>query len=245
MKNTILDTTLTPQNYFDSHCHLQFPEFDENRDEVINRARAAGLSKLLIPGTDFESSVKAVELANKYPDYIEAAIGNHPYEADKSTDAQMAQYEDLIKTNPTITAIGETGLDTFRNALDIQIQINSLTKHAKLAKFYNYYLIIHSRETDEVTSAILKILQEQKIEKVIFHCFSGSQETAKTIWSRGYKTSFSCNITYPKNEALLQTFKTCPASLRLLETDSPYLAPQSQRGKRNEPANVKDLLQYL
>lgn len=242
MVQTILDTVVSKQNLFDSHCHLQMEEFDIDRDEVVTRAKQAGLQKVVMPGIDLQSSLKALEIAKKYPDFLEVGVGNHPYEADKSTDKCMAEFEKLIKENELVTAVGETGLDYFRSPIDPATQLSSLTKHAKLAKIHNLYLIIHTRETDECTPDALKVLQEQKVAKAIFHCFSGSLAMAQQVWQAGYKTSFSCNVTYPKNEALRAVMAACPPELLLIETDSPYLSPQGMRGERNEPANVTKIL---
>jgi TatD DNase family protein len=219
---------------FDSHCHIQFPDFDEDRDEVIARAKEH-LEYLVCVGCDLESSKQAIKLAEEYPDFIYATVGNHPYEADKS----MEGFEELISSNPqTVVAVGETGLDYFKNELAPEIQKESFRKHCELAKKFNLPIIIHTRETDECYADAKEILLEVGNKKVILHCFAGSLATAQDCWANGWKTSFSLNTTYPKNEELRQIMAACPPELKLIETDSPYLAPQDKRGHRNEPSFI-------
>lgn len=248
MRSTILSTTPTPTNIYDSHCHLQLPEFDNDRGNVIERAKQAGIKKIMLPAIDLSSAHAAIKLAQTMPDYFEVAVGNHPYSANQSTDDCMSAFSKLIESHPTIvTAIGETGLDYFRNDLPAKVQIESFIKHLELAKKFDLHVIIHTRETDTVTPDALKILQEQGIEgeQAIFHCFSGSLQTAEKVWAHGHKTSFTCNLTYSQNSELLNVFNACPPHLRLLETDSPYLSPQSKRGQRNEPANLAEIASLL
>lgn len=242
---SILDQSASPEFLFDSHCHLQFSEFDEDRDQVIKRAKDSGIKKILIPATNYQDALKAIEIANKYPDYIEVGVGNHPYEADQTTAEAVKKFEELITSNKCVTAIGETGLDNVNCQIPIDIQIESLTKHTLLAYNSNLPIIIHTRETDELVGVVLDLLAKQSIKKAVFHCFSGSLETAKQIWNRGYKTSFSGNLTYKSNLELLEVAKKCPPELLLLETDSPYLSPIPDRGQRNEPYKVNLIANYL
>lgn len=220
---------------FDSHCHLQFPEFDQDRDQVIARAKQKELKYIICVGCDYESSKKAIELAKQYPGYIYATVGNHPYDADKS----MNKFQELIEANSDqVVAIGETGLDYFKNQLDPKIQKQSFRKHCQLAVKYNLPIIIHTRESDDCYPDAKQILQEIGVKKAIFHCFSGSRQTAKDIWQNNWKTSFALNTTYPKNKDLYEIARSCPTQNKLVETDSPYLSPQAKRGERNEPANL-------
>jgi len=231
------DTPLPPEGLplFDSHCHVQFSQFDEDRQEVIEKAKDSGLKYLIAVGCDLESSKQAIELAKQHPGYIYATVGNHPYDADKSA----SEFEQLISENlDTVVAVGETGLDYFKNELDPEIQKKSFHHHCELAKKFDLPIIIHTRETDECYQDAKQILNEVGVTKAIFHCFSGSLKTAQDIWANNWKTSFALNTTYPKNEEICQAKKQCPAELKLVETDSPYLAPQGKRGERNEPANL-------
>lgn len=217
---------------FDSHCHLQYQDYDNDRDEVIQHAKNAGVQYIVCVGTDLEESQKALELANKYPDYIYATVGNHPYQANKATDG----FEELIKNNPTkIVAIGETGLDYFRSPIDRQTQKESFKKHCELAVKFDLPVIIHLREIEDCFEDAFTILQETNCRKAIFHSFTGNLEMAKKVWSHNYKTSFSLMLTYPKNQELRQVYHACPSHLKLHETDGPYLPPQNKRGLRNQP----------
>lgn len=238
---SILDSIVTPQNRFDSHCHLQLAEFDTDRDQVIANAKAAGLTKIVIPAIDYETAISAIAIAERDPQFFEVAVGNHPYNADQSTDQQMIQFQNLFDKHEVVTAVGETGLDYFRNKLDPQVQIESLTKHAQLAKANDSYLILHSRPLETTLDDLLKVLADQGNKKVIFHCFSGNLEQAKKIWNKGYKTGFGCNTTYTENAQLQAVMQSCPQELLLLETDSPYLPPATKRGERNEPKNLTQL----
>lgn len=217
---------------FDSHCHIQFKDFDQDRAEVIARAKEE-LEYLVCVGCNYDSSLRAIELAKEHPGFIYATVGNHPYDADKS----MEGFEELIANNPEqIVAVGETGLDYFKNELDPEIQKESLRAHAELAKKFDLPIIIHTRETDDCYPDAKQILIEAGANKVILHCFSGSLTTAQDAWALGWKTSFALNTTYPKNEDLREVMRACPPHLKLIETDSPYLSPQDKRGQRNEPS---------
>lgn len=217
---------------FDSHCHIQFPQFDEDRDEVIARAKEE-LEYLVCVGCNLESSKRAIQLSKQHPGFIYATVGNHPYDANKS----MEGFEELITENPDqVVAVGETGLDYFKNELDPEIQKESLKRHAELAVKFDLPIIIHTRETDECYPDAKEILNAAEVKKVILHCFAGSTATAKDAWAQGWKTSFALNTTYPKNEELREIMAVCPPELKLIETDSPYLAPQDKRGERNEPS---------
>ncbi len=248
---SILETTVTPQNLFDSHCHLQFPEFSTDLPEVIERAKAAGLTKIIIPATCLADAPKAIEIAQTDPTFFEVGIGNHPYNADQTSEQCLAEFTQLIEQNRNVvTCLGETGIDTFKNKLSYEIQLEALTKQVLMCKNCDLWLILHCRanpgqETDALATAILELLQKHRITKAIFHCFGGSMTIAKTIWQNGYKTGFACNITYPQNNELLEIARACPPELRLLETDAPYLSPQSKRSFRNEPANIKDLIEWI
>jgi TatD DNase family protein len=217
---------------FDSHCHLQYSDYDLDRDEVIQRAKSAGLTHIICVGTDLKESQKALEIANLYPDYVYATVGNHPYQADKSTEG----FADLIKNNPTkIVAIGETGLDYFKSPIDRETQKQSFREHCKLAVEFDLPVIIHLREIEDCFEDAFAILQETNCVKAIFHSFTGNLQMAQKVWSHNYKTSFSLMLTYPKNAELREVYQACPSHLKLHETDGPYLPPQSKRGLRNEP----------
>jgi TatD DNase family protein len=174
-----------------------------------------------------------LELAKEHPGFIYSSVGNHPYDADKS----MEEFEKMIQENPDeIVAIGETGFDYFRCKIPKTTQRNSFAKHCELALKYNLPVIIHLRPVEEAAQDAIEILNDLQFKKAIFHCFNGTMKMAEEIWEKGWKTSFSLVTTYPQNNELREIFKKCPPELKLVETDSPWLAPQSHRGKRNEPS---------
>jgi TatD DNase family protein len=227
---------------FDSHSHIHYADFDNDREEVVARAKNAGLNSIVCIGTNLEDSFKAIELAKKYPNYLYATVGNHPYNADQTSPECLDQFKKLISENPEIiVGIGETGLDYFKSAVDQQTQQESFTTHCLLANEFDLPVIIHLREFKDCFQDCLKILQETKTKKAIFHCYTGDLESAKIIWSKGYKTSFGLIVNYPKNSDLRQIYDACPTEFKLHETDAPYLPPHNKRGERNEPAYISEV----
>ncbi|NOX96712.1 MAG: YchF/TatD family DNA exonuclease [Nitrospirae bacterium] len=226
----------------DSHCHLDFGKFDGDRDGVISRAREEGIAFIINVGTSLERSKKSVELAEKH-DFIYAAVGIHPHEAGKVKEDDYRILEKLAE-NGKVVAIGETGLDYYRNPAPKDKQKENFRRQIALAKKLRLPLIVHNREADGDT---LSILKEEKAEKVkgILHCFSGSRVLAQECLELGFYISVAGQITYPNAESLREVVKDLPTDRLLVETDSPFLAPQPQRGKRNEPAFVKYVAEEL
>lgn len=232
----------TKMPLIDSHCHLQFPEFDQDRDQVVLGAKRAGLQGIVCVATKEQDSFQAIKLAQKHSGYIYATIGNHPYNADQS----IKNFETIIEENSDhIVAVGETGLDYYRSPIHPNIQKESFRNHCLLAVKYNLPIIIHLREFNDCYEDAKQILMETKVKKAIFHCFSGNIVSAKEIWSNNWKTSFALNTFYPKNKELLEIFKQCPPHLKLIETDSPYLPPFLHRGQRNSPEYLEDIVTML
>lgn len=220
---------------FDSHCHLQYPDFDHDRQEVIQRAKESGLSHIICIGTNLEDSLRAIALAQANPEFITATIGNHPYQADQSTQ----NFTQIITENRKfIAGVGETGLDYFRSPIDKLTQQKSFAEHCQLSVQFDLPIIIHLREFEDCIQDALNILQEYKVKKAVFHCYTGSLEYAQKIWQLGYKTSFGLITNYPKNTSLKAVYQACPPHLKLHETDAPYLPPASRRGERNEPSFI-------
>ena len=218
----------------DTHCHLDFPDFDPDRDDVIERSRENGIDYIVNIGSSLKSSQNSVELAQKY-EFIYATVGIHPHEADNVTEKDKEIIRDLAKL-PKVVAIGEIGLDYYRNFSLAQNQKPLFSHLAVLAKECNLPLVIHCRQAEEDTLEILKSLMPLK---AVVHCFSGSESFLKQCLDSGFLVSFTCNITYTKAQNLRDLIKIIPLEKMLLETDAPYLSPEGLRGRRNEPLNVK------
>jgi len=220
----------------DTHCHLDFPQFDADRDAVIQRAKENGVDYLINIGSSLLGSQASVELAKKY-EFIYASVGIHPHEADSSGAKEVDAIKKLAIQNK-VAAIGEIGLDYFKNFSKAENQRPLFNSLLKLAKDLNLPVVIHSREASADT---LKILKEFMPIKAVVHCFSGDENFLKECLDLGFFISFTCNITYPKAQNLRDLVKAAPIERVFLETDAPYLPPQELRGKRSEPAFVKNL----
>ena len=224
----------------DTHCHLDFPEFNPDREEVIQRSKAQGIDYVINIGSSLEGSGKSLELAKKY-DFIYATIGLHPHEADTfNKEIELTLY-DFAKEDKVV-AIGETGLDFFKNYSKQENQKPLFLSLIRLAKELNLPLVIHNREAQSET---LKILKESMPVRAVVHCFSGDENFLKDCLDLGFYISFTCNITYKKAQNLRHLVKSAPLERLMLETDAPFLSPEGLRGKRNEPVNVKILAQEI
>lgn len=224
----------------DTHCHLDFPEFDQDRDRVIQRSRDGGIDYIINIGSSLSGSQKSYELAQKY-DFIYATCGIHPHEADKTDEKTLGSLR-LIAKKDKIVAIGETGLDYYKNYSKPENQRQLFISLVKLAKEINLPLVIHSRAASE---DILKVLKSLPPLKAVIHCFSGDADFLKDCLDLGFFISFTCNLTYKKAENLRNLAKVTPLERLMLETDAPFLSPEGLRGKRNEPLYVKNLAQEI
>ncbi len=226
----------------DSHCHLDFDKFAGDRDEVISRARKERVELIVNVGTSLERSKKSIELAKKY-EFIYATIGIHPHEAGKVKEDDYGILEGLAE-NSKVVAVGETGLDYYRNLTPKDKQKECFRRQIALAKKLKLPLIVHNREADEDTFSILK---EEKAKEIggILHCFSGNWALARKCLKLGFYISVAGQITYPNAQNLREVVKELPTDRLLIETDSPFLAPQPQRGERNEPAFVRYVAEAL
>ncbi|MFH0935445.1 MAG: TatD family hydrolase [Candidatus Omnitrophota bacterium] len=224
----------------DTHAHLDFPEFDKDRDEVIKRAKLAGVDYIINIGSSLRGSERSLELARRYEN-IYAAIGIHPHEADRFDKEAEGSIRKLA-SGSKVVAIGETGLDYYKNFSRRENQLSLFASLIKIARELALPLVIHSRNADEDT---LKILKSALPLKAVVHCFSGSEDFLKACLDLGLLVSFTCNITYKKADDLKALVKLAPLERFFLETDAPYLAPQQLRGRRNEPANVKILAEEV
>ena len=224
----------------DTHAHLMLDQFEGEVDEVIKRAKAAGVEKIINVGCDLKSCKQVVEMLS-VDDCLYATLGLHPYDAADATDAVMADWEKQIKDNERIVAIGECGLDYFKAEVPKDVQEKAFRLQLELAQSLNIPIIIHNREADD---DCLKIMDDYKVGAV-FHCYGSTAEFARKLWYRGIYTSFTGIITYPKSEELQVVVDEVPMDLFMVETDCPYLAPQKYRSERNEPAYLTEVVSKI
>lgn len=226
--------------YIETHAHLDFDRFDQDRDAVIARAKDSGIDTIITVGANMAGSQKALEIAHKY-DFIYATLGIHPHDALEATDENIKKLTELGK-DKKIVAIGECGLDFFKNYTPREAQMQAFLKQIALAKTLNLPLIIHARDAGE---KCFSVLQEQGAGQAVFHCFSGNLEFAKKVWDKGFYTSFTGSITYPNSDKIHEVIQNVPEELFMIETDCPFLAPQKYRGKRNEPMYVIEVAKKI
>ena len=220
----------------DSHCHLDHEPLISNLFEVIRRSKEAGITKLLTICTTLDSFEKIKKIV-EFDKIIYGTYGIHPHEA-KNYKISSNKIINEINDNKKIIGIGETGLDFYYNHSEKKIQIESFEKHIKAAIELKIPIIIHSRKADDETYEILKKYKNDDL-KILMHCFTGSKKFAKKLFE--FNTYFSASgiITFKNSNELQDTFKIIPKDKLLIETDSPYLAPVPNRGKKNEPSFVK------
>ena len=226
----------------DTHAHLEMPQFDGDRDEVIKRTVESGISLIIDVGSDLSGSRTALELARRY-DFIYASVGIHPHEVKEITTDTYKEIRKLI-TDPKVVAVGEIGLDYYKDYSPRDIQQREFINQIRIAKEFKKPVIVHSRDAREDT---LKILKDEKVSEIggIMHCFSGDEEMAKICMDMGFYISFAGPVTYPNADKLRKVVKSIPTNRLLTETDCPYLAPQQMRGKRNEPAYVRHVAEKV
>ncbi|RMD95018.1 MAG: TatD family deoxyribonuclease [Alphaproteobacteria bacterium] len=229
-------STETPPSVTDSHCHLDFPDFEGERDAVVARARAAGVHRMVTICTRLrhEPRVRAIAEAHEGVFY---AAGTHPMSA---AEEPMATVEELVQLarHPKFVGIGETGLDYHYTAETKVAQQESLLVHIEAARRTGLPLIIHARDADEDMARILTEEHRAGAYSCVMHCFSSGAALAEAALELGFYLSMSGIAAFPKSHALREIFAAAPLERILVETDSPYLAPPPFRGKRNEPAHV-------
>lgn len=220
----------------DSHAHLEMPEFDRDRDEVIQRAKSQGIGYIITIGIQIPEAEKAIALAMVY-DFIYAAIGIHPHNAHEIDEHTYDKLKNLA-IHPKVIAFGEIGLDFFRKRSPREVQIKRFRELIQMGKKLRLPLIIHDRDAHKET---LTILEEEKGFDWggVIHCFSGDYEMAKKCLDKGFYISIPGTITFKNATTLQDLVKKLPLDSLLVETDAPFLAPLPFRGKRNEPSFVK------
>lgn len=229
----------------DSHAHIDFPQFDDDRAAMLERARAAGVTTLLAVGTG--PGPEKLDAALPYAeenDWIYTSVGIHPHEAKEAAAEHFKRLAELAQ-HPKVIAWGEIGLDYHYDFSPRDAQERVFREQLALAGAAKLPVIIHCREAWPDCIAILEKDWRGTGLGGIFHCFSGTTEEARRGLEMGFYISFAANITYPKAQNLRDSAKALPLNRLLIETDSPYLAPQAMRGKRNEPAHVAEVARTL
>jgi TatD DNase family protein len=229
--------------FVDSHAHIDGREFDADRDAVIERAEAAGVSAILNVGTGDPHSgalERAVELGEQHEN-IYTAIGTHPHDARLYDDRAEEKIRKLIQ-NERVIAWGEIGLDFHYDNSPRDVQLDVFKRQLRAARDCDLPVVIHTREAESET---IKILKSEYDGRGIFHCFSGSLDLAQRALELGFMISFSGIVTFKKADELREVAKQVPLDRLLIETDCPYLSPIPYRGKRNEPAYVVEVARCL
>lgn len=219
----------------DTHCHLQFDAFDEDRAAVLGRMRAAGVVGAVVVGCDVASSRAAITLAGQHED-VYATAGVHPNDCAGWSDATLACVRELAG-HERVVAIGETGLDYYRDRTTPAQQRQAFEAQAELALDLGLPLVVHDREAHEDVMRVLEHYAGRGL-RAVWHCFSGDATLALRATDANIVVSFAGPISYPKNAELRAAAAAVPADHYTIETDAPFLSPQPRRGKRNEPAHV-------
>jgi len=229
----------------DSHAHLEFPQFDADRAEVLERARAAGVHTLLAIGSASGPSRPdaALPFAEQH-DWIYATIGIHPHEAKLAAEAHFAALDRLAR-HPRVIAWGEIGLDYHYDHSPREVQQRVFRRQLEHSRAANLPVVIHCREAWNDCLAILGEMWRGSGLGGILHCFSGLLEQAQRGIEMGFLVSFAGNVTYPKAQVLREVARALPLDCLLIETDAPFLAPQAHRGRRNEPAFLGEVARAL
>ena len=214
--------------YFDTHAHYDDKRFSEDRDEVLGAMHAAGVSLILNAGSSMPSTRLSLKLADKYQ-FVYASAGVHPHAAKSMTDETVIELEKLLKHKKAM-AVGEIGLDFHYDFSPRDVQRKRFREQLELARAVKKPVIIHERESLQDT---LEIIRDYRDLTGVFHCFSGSWETARIILDMGWYLSFTGVITFKNARKALEVIENMPTDRLMIETDSPYLAPEPMRGKRN------------
>jgi TatD DNase family protein len=220
----------------DSHAHLHFPDLAADLDAVIARARAAGVVAMVTIGTDRETNAAAVSMADRVPGVF-ATVGIHPHDAAAATEADWEAIEALARSSPKVVAIGEMGLDFFRNLSPRDVQERVFRRQIGLARRLGRPVVVHCRDAHPET---LAILTEEGVGEIggVMHCFSADVDVAKRCLDLGLDISLAGPVTYKNARALPDVARFVPEDRLVLETDCPFLPPHPHRGQRNEPAYI-------
>lgn len=228
----------------DTHCHLDFADFEEERDELVSRAHAAGVGQMVTISTRVRKLPSLLALTERYPSVF-CSVGTHPNNAAEELDVTADDLVRLAETNEKVVAIGEAGLDYFYDTQKPEDQQTGFRRHIEAARRTQLPLVIHSRSADDDMAAILREETRKGAFPFILHCFSAGQALADAGVDLGGFISFSGILTFPKSTELRDIARTVPMDRLLVETDAPYLAPKRWRGKRNEPSYVVNTAEVL
>lgn len=218
----------------DTHAHLDFDKLYNNLDEVIERARKKGVEKIINIGITVSSSQKSIEIAKNYED-IYAVIGIHPHDAKNAPENYLKELEKMAREEEVV-ALGEMGLDYFKDFSPRDVQMKVFKEQLSLAKDLNMPVVIHDRDAHDES---IKAIKDINGLRGVFHCFSGDWKVAREVLDLGFYISFPGTITFKKAQKLREVAKKMPHDRIMVETDCPFLAPEPFRGKTNEPAYVR------
>jgi TatD DNase family protein len=224
----------------DTHCHVYWKSFDGDRAAVLERARAAGVERMIVVGTDLETSLQAFELARAEAD-MHPTAGIHPHEAATADERMLAAIAELC-ARPACVAVGETGLDYFKEYSPRERQLESFRWHLELARDLDKPVVVHCRDAHE---AVSRLLREVPGVRGVMHCYTMGPDELAPYLEAGFHISFSGIVTYPGNEANRAAARAVPIDRLLVETDCPFLPPQGHRGRRNEPAYLPAVVELL
>jgi TatD DNase family protein len=227
----------------DSHCHLDFPDFSAELDEIVERARAAGIGRVVTISTRVKKHAQVLAIADRFPDVF-CSIGTHPHYSDEEIDIDASRLIEISK-HPKVVAIGEAGLDYFRNNSPRDVQAQSFRQHIAAARETGLPLVIHSRDCDADMAQILREEGGKGVFTAVLHCFTGGRDLATAAIELGHYISFTGILTFKNSDTLREIAAALPLDRILVETDAPYLAPLPYRGKRNEPAYVVETAKVL
>ncbi|WP_237481648.1 TatD family hydrolase [Lichenibacterium dinghuense] len=230
-------------NLTDSHCHLDFPEFSPELDAVVERARAAGVTRIITISTRVARHADIAAIAERFPDVF-FTVGTHPLQAGEEPDVPVERLVELSR-HPKCVGIGEAGLDYHYDAAPRDVADRVFRTHIRAARESGLPLVIHSRDADADMAATLEDEMARGRFEAVLHCFTSSMELARTGLELGLFVSFSGVATFKNSEALRDVARTVPLDRMLVETDAPFLAPVPHRGKRNEPAFVAQTARVL
>jgi TatD DNase family protein len=227
----------------DSHCHLDFPDFAEELDAVVERAEAAGIGRMVTISTRVRRIPALLELTERFPN-VYCSVGTHPHQADEEDGIPASELIELTK-HPKVVALGEAGLDYFYEHGSREAQERGFRTHIAAARATGLPLVIHTREADEDCGRILEDEMAKGAFRAVLHCYTGGRELALRAIALGLSISFTGILTFKKSQALRDLAAELPADRIMVETDSPYLAPGKFRGKRNEPSYVVETAKVL